>query len=151
VIPLSPGVYLRLAAAGAILAGLAWSHWAAYDLGGKDMEREKAQAMLQAALDRAEALERLADANGRMLAIETDAAARIAAAQRSGAARVQTVERVIRENPDFAAVVRPADLERVRDDALADIAAAADRSADLSAESLRGVRAAGDGDGPHAR
>lgn len=130
-----------VAAAGLAVAGLlAWSHWKAYSMGGADMRAEKSQAMQQAAVDRASALEKLAEANGRMLEIERDAADRIAKAQARTVTQVKTVERVIRENPDFAAVVRPTDLQRVRDDDLAAIAEAARRSAELSAASLRGVR-----------
>lgn len=136
---MSPTLYLRIAAGLAVAAALAWSHWKAYSMGEADMQAEKAQAMLQAAVDRAEALENVVATNGRMLEIERDAADRIAKAQQRGAAQVKTVERVIRENPDFAAVARPADLQRVRDDDLAAIQAAADRSAKLSAAGVRGV------------
>jgi hypothetical protein len=141
-----------MAAAGLAVAGLlAWSHWKAYSMGGADMLAEKTQAMLEAAVKRSEALEKLAAANGRMLEIERDAAERIAKAQARTVTQVKTVERVIRENPEFAAVVRPPDLQRVRDDDLAAIAEAARRSAELSAASLRGVRGADTGPGSNAR
>jgi hypothetical protein len=151
VIPLSPGMYLRLAAAGAVLALAAWTHWQAYSAGRDAADDERQAAILEAAEKRAEALEKLAAANGRMLEIERDAADRIAKAQARTVTQVKTVERVIRENPDFAAVVRPADLQRVRDDDLAAIAEAARRSAELSEASLRGVRGADTGPGSNAR
>lgn len=139
-IPLSPGLYLRLGAAGAVLALAAWTHWQAYSAGRHAADQERDAAILAAEQARADALVKLADANGRMLRIERDASQRIAAAEQRGAAQARTVERVIRENPDFAAVVRPADLQRVRDDDMAAIEDAARRSADLSAASVRGVR-----------
>lgn len=145
------GSYLRIAAGLAVAAALTWSHWKAYSMGEADMQAEKTQAMLEAAVKRSEALEKLAAANGRMLEIERDAAERIAKAQARTVTQVKTVERVIHENPEFAAVVRPADLQRVRDDDLAAIAEAARRSAELSEASLRGVRGAGAGAWPDTR
>lgn len=134
--------WLGVAAGLAVVGALAWSHAWAYGAGKESMQREKDAAILQAAVDRAEALEKVVATNGRMLEIERDAADRIAKAQARTVTQVKTVERVIHENPEFAAVVRPADLQRVRDDDLAAIQAAADRSAELSAASLRGVRGA---------
>lgn len=139
-IPLSPSMYLRLAAAGALVAFAAWTHWQAYSAGRDATDKERQASILEAAEKRAEALEKLATANGRMLEIERDAADRIAKAQARTITQVKTVERVIRENPEFAAVVRPPDLQRVRDDDLAAIAEAARRSAELSETGLRGVR-----------
>lgn len=139
-----------IGAALALLAALAWSHHKAYTFGAADGTLTVREAQLESEQARGKALEKLADANARMLQIQAEADARVAEAQRRGRAQVQTVERVIRENPDFAAAVRPADLDRVRVDDLAEIAAAARRSADLSSESLRGVRSAGAGDGQHA-
>lgn len=148
---LSPATYLRLAAAGGLIALAAWTHWQAYSAGRRATDKEREAAVLQAAVARADALERLAEANGRMVQIEKDAAERIAAAQRRAITQVHTVERIVRENPDFAAVARPADLQRVRDADLAAIAEAAGRSAELSANGVRGVRRTADEAGSNTR
>lgn len=75
----------------------------------------------------------LAEAHGRVVAaaaeeiaaIRADAAGRIRAAQVRGAAAQEEVIRYVEADPDFAALRRPGELERLRRKQLEDIAAAA--------------------------
>lgn len=136
------GAYIRIGAGLALAAGLAWTHWQAYDAGVASMQAEKDKAERDALEQRLKDLQKLTAANERIRTIESQSAKAIAAAQARGTAQAQIVERVIRENPDFAAVARPDDLQRVRDDALADIEAAANRSAELSGLIVPSVRGA---------
>jgi hypothetical protein len=115
---------------------------------GKGFAAGKAESdlVLQTAVavsekSRADSLQKLMVAQAEVVRIEAETAQREAAALVRGRKQVKAVERGISENPQFAATVRPADLGGVRDEQLADIAAAANRSAELSAASLRGVRA----------
>ena len=96
-------------------------------------------AQAEAAADHAA---RVAEANARAVRAEADAEQRIAAARRAAQRHTITAQEVIRDTPEFAAVVRPADLQRVRDDQLDAIAAAAARAADLSASGIPAVRSA---------
>jgi hypothetical protein len=153
-----------------ITAALGWKVWAAVGLGWalslgaaigwgtlQKARADRAQAQHQRDLSeiraeaeaaRSEALTRVAAADRRAAEVEAEAAQRIAAAGRRSRENVKTVERVSRENPAFASTLRPVDLQRLRDDDIAELEAAARRSADLSAESLRGVRAPREGDRP---
>jgi endonuclease/exonuclease/phosphatase (EEP) superfamily protein YafD len=129
---------------------LAWAGWGLYRA-GYSAGRAAADATLMAARNQAqrernEALATVITLNAEMLAVQADAGKRIAKAERDAAARVVTIERVVRENPDFSAVVRPGDAARVRDDQHRELADAAARSAELSARSLHGVRAPGAGE-----
>ncbi len=104
---------------------------------------EMEQAVTASEKARNESLQRLIASESKVRMIEAEAAERIAAALARGRVQAKAVERAVRENPQFAAVVRPPELGGVRDEQLAELAAEADRSAELSAASLRGVRAPG--------
>jgi hypothetical protein len=140
------GAALRIAAGFAVAAGLAvaawWVYTEGYEAGRAEADANLVNARLIAEQERNEALSRLADAQADLMRIEADAAKRIAEAQRKAVTRTQTVERVTREEPSFAAVVRPADIDRVRDEQLAELVEAAGRSADLSSRGFRGLRTA---------
>ena len=99
-------------------------------------------AQAEAAADHAA---RGAEANARAAQAEAGAARRIAEARQAAQRHTTTVQEVIRDTPEFAAVVRPADLQRVRDDQLDAIAAAASRAADMPASGAPAVRASGEG------
>ncbi len=139
----------RTAAAGAfaLAAALAVGAWWIYDngfeAGQARADARLVAAKLQAEQERADALARLNAANAAMVKLQADTARRIAEIEKRTPARVRTVERVVRENPDFAAVVRPGDLARLRDDQTAELVEAAGRSADLSRRSLPGLPGAG--------
>ena len=98
-------------------------------------------AQAEAAADHAA---RVAEANVRAVQAEAGAARRIAEARQAAQRHTTTVQEVIRDTPEFAAVVRPADLQRVRDDQLDAIAAAASRAADMPASGVPAVRAPGE-------
>lgn len=102
-------------------------------------------AQAEAAADHAA---RVAEANARAAQAEAGAARRIAEARQAAQRHTTTVQEVIRDTPEFAAVVRPADLQRVRDDQL-DAIAAASRAADLPASGVPAVRASGEGGSGH--
>jgi hypothetical protein len=138
---------LALAAAVGVVG---WSYRATYSA-GFDSGKAAGDAILQTAYrkaegERADALRALSLANARAAAIESDASRRIAEVEKNAIARSQTVKESNRANPSFASLRRPADVERVRDDQLAELERAARRSADLSATSLRGLP----GPGPSA-
>jgi hypothetical protein len=135
---------LRLAGWVAIAVSIAFAAWwvytAGYDAGRAAANENLMTARLIAEQERNEALSRLADAQVEITRVQADAAKRIAAAQRKAVTHTKTVERVVREEPEFAAIVRPADLDRVRDEQLAELEQAADRGSDLSARGFRGLR-----------
>lgn len=122
-----------------------------YAIGKRTADAELTAVRLEAETSRADALARLAAAERRAARLQADAAARIEAARKDGAASSTTIREVIHANPDFGGLRRPAGLDRVRDDQLAAIAAAARRSADLSGRSLSRVSTADDADGPDVR
>lgn len=93
-----------------------------------------ASARLQAQQEQAEIQRKLIETEHAMRGLEQQAASLIEKLRRAGEVQVRTVERVIRENPDFAAVQRPAELDRVRQQQLAAIAAAAARGANTTTE-----------------
>lgn len=142
-------VLAGLAIVGLIAWGISGIYERGFEAGKAEAVVAIAAARLQAEIARTEALrernaalEKLTTTERAMRALEQDAARRIAEAQQHGSVQVQTVERVIRENPDFASIRRPADLQRVRDEQLAAIAAAAARTpttAELSGASLRAL------------
>jgi hypothetical protein len=153
-LPVAGGLLRRLApqllfpvVAAVLLVG---THWKAYRAGAAMREAEHAAELdrirLEAEEERVDALQRLNQAERQVAQMQAEAENRIAAAQKRATENRKTVERVARENPGFSSTVRPADLQRLRDDDLAAIEAAAGRSADLSGASLRGVRAAGEGE-----
>lgn len=141
-----PQIKLLAGAVGvvALLAAFAGWTWAVqswgYDRGIAKGEAAIAAANLSAQTARADAEKARADFAERVLVIEQDASRRIEEARAKTPARIATVGKSLNENPAFAAMVRPADLQRVRDEQLAELAAAAGRSADLSAAGLAAVR-----------
>jgi len=138
-----PAIPPRLALYLLAVAGVAVSLFMAgaqgYAIGKRSADAQLAELRLAAEQARSDALARLAAAEQRAARLQADAAARIAAAHKAGAASSTTIREVIHANPDFGGLRRPAELDRVRDDQLAAIAAAANRSAELSGRSLSGV------------
>lgn len=102
---------------------------AGFEAGNAKADRAISEAKLAAEIERNRAQKKLIETERAMRALEQDAARRIADARSDGEVQVRTVEKVIRENPDFANIRRPADLQRVRDDQLAAIRRAAERAA----------------------
>lgn len=146
---------LKLAAVAVIVLGIiatvAWAinriYQQGYEAGNAKADATITAAKLRAEIERNEAQAKLIATERAMRALEQDAAKRIADARSEGEVQVKTVERVIRENPDFAVIKRPADLQRVRDDQLAAIRAAAERSTaatQLPATGLHGLPSTGD-------
>jgi hypothetical protein len=118
---------------------------AAYDRGlaaGRSEYREMVlQAQDLASQAQVREQEALIEHERQMRVIEQEAARQLQEVQTNSLVQVRTVERVIRENPEFAAVVRPADLERVRNEQLAAIVSAATQGANAAAKLPRaGVR-----------
>lgn len=125
------------------LAGLLALAWGVFsigrDLGSSRVEARLQQAVAEAERQRAATLERALMAERQVAEHERQARAEVAAIAARLADNLDTVRRVIRENPEFAATRRPAALERLRDDELARLAAAAREAADLSDRILPGV------------
>lgn len=97
-------------------------------------------AQLEAQRARADYQARLAQTNAAIMKLGIDAARRITENENRTPARVQIVERVSRENPDFAATVRPADLAGVRSQQISELIEAANRGADLSGRSVSSLQ-----------
>ena len=112
-------IYLAIAAA----AILAVSHWFVYDAG---VDTERARHQVRGARAYATAVETVAKVGDAVATIGRDLSDRLEQSRESERTSVRTVTRIIRENPDFAAVRRPAELERLRRDQLAAIARAAE-------------------------
>lgn len=113
----------RLYLAGAALLALVATFGAGW-LAGADHQRDKYEVRgVRAYAAIAETVAKVGDA---VEAIAQDLSARLAESHESERTAVRTVTRIVRENPDFAAVRRPAELERVRRDQLARIARAAE-------------------------
>ena len=112
----------------------------AFELGQAEAQARLSDAIAAYETARADAVAKVADAEKHVAAIEADAVRKMALASARAAGATKIVERVVHDTPQFSHVVRPADLRRVRSDELAAIAAAADRSAELSALLVRGVR-----------
>lgn len=129
-----------------VAVGLHRVYRAGYDAADALAQRTIAEWRAQAEKARADEAERVSAANARAARIEASTNRRIAEAVRQASERARTLERTIRDHPDFAAVVRPSELERVRADDFTAIDDAASRSADLSASILRGLPAADQGD-----
>jgi hypothetical protein len=114
-----------------------------------------ANAKLEAAAEQNRMQRKLLDTENAMRALEQQAASLMEKARQAGAIQVRTVERVIRENPNFAAVVRPPELDRVRQQQLTAIADAATRGAHAATElpraGLPAVRGARTADSDYAR
>ncbi len=140
----------RAALAGAVLAlvfgllvlGAWWAYSAGYDAGRAKSDAILTAAKLQAETERADALAKLAQVNAQAVKAQAEADRRIAQAQSKTATRLQTVERVIREEPSFSAVVRPDHLGRLRDEQLAELVEAANRGANMRAGGVPTVRPA---------
>jgi hypothetical protein len=143
---------LALALVGVLCLGITlvgtWSN--GYAVGKRSADAALAEVQLAAEQARSDALARLAAAEQRAARIQADAAARIDAARKAGAASSTTIREVIHAHPEFGGLRRPAELDRVRDEQLAAIAAAASRSAELSGRSIPRVPAADDPGRPDA-
>lgn len=128
---------------------------AGYDAGQAEGAVQIAAARLQAQEEQARIQRQLIETERNMRALEQEAADLLARVNATGTARVRTVERVIRENPSFAAIARPVELDRVRDQQLADIAAAAARGTDAAAKlpgsGIQTLRRPGNSGQPDAR
>lgn len=140
----------------AALAGLLlFTHLKAYDVGqqagasASALELKRAEAASERR--RAELLERIVAASNRIHDLELEASARDRVNAEKAKQRVAAVEKATHANPDFSAARRPADLDRLRDDQLADIAAAAARAPIVPRAGLQGVPAASDPVRPDAR
>lgn len=148
-------VVVLLAVSIALPYGMARTYRAGFEAGRADAVAMIAAARTQAAEDLATAHRKLLEVEQGMRDLEQEYAARLEQARAQREIQVRTVERVIRENPDFAATVRPVELDRVRDQQLADIAAAAaagsTAAAELSDSGIPAVPAASDRDRRHAR
>lgn len=120
----------RLALIGYGLLGLALSTAAAFGAGylkGKAAAEREAEAAGWRQF--AAAVETAADVGRQVLAIGEQLRDQLAESHQREAGAVRTVTRIVHEHPDFAAVRRPPELERVRRDQLEAInrAAEADR------------------------
>lgn len=131
---------------GAVLGvwyALAQTYVNAFEAGEKSGKAE-----IQLKLDAAETEAMMArkDYEGRIaiadaaMKYQSDEAARlIAEANARAITTTAIVKGVIRANPKFAIIERPADLQRVRVDAFAELEAAANRGAKLSSPRVSGV------------
>lgn len=149
-----PIAAIRAALAALGLAGVLALVWGIFSI-GRDLGAARSEARLQASVieaerQRAATLERVIAAERQVAQAERQAREEVAAIAARAVAGLDTVRRVIRENPEFAATRRPADLERVRDDELARIADAAREAAELSSAVLPRVPSSGDHAGRHA-
>lgn len=135
------------ALAGSLALGAWWIYDNGFEAGQARADARLVAARLQAEQERADALARLTQANADMVKLQADTTRRIAEIEKRTPVRVRTVERVIRENPDFASVVRPDDLARLRDEQTAELVDAAGRGSDLSRRILSGLPGAADGVG----
>jgi hypothetical protein len=137
----------RIGGALAIVAAFAGWTWLArgwgYDAGKAEGDVKIARTELAAETARADAEKARADFAERVALIESDVAERIESITRKTPERVHVVGRASRENPDFAAMVRPAAMQRVRDEQLDELSEAARRSAVLSAAGMAAVSGAG--------
>lgn len=128
----------QTAIAGALVViGLIWAAYTAinhtydkgFEAGASKADKLIAEARAEAERIRAQAQQRIIVLERDMRALEQQTAERIAQAQKSGEIQIKTVERIVHENPDFADIRRPNELERVRDEQLDAIKAAAERAA----------------------
>lgn len=100
---------------------------AAYGLGRKHgADAEGARRDLQDAATLRTAVERAARAGDALRKIGARLASALEASRGAEAETVRTVVEVIRENPDFAVVARPAELDRLRREQLQAVTRAVD-------------------------
>lgn len=132
-------VGLALIGIAALLIAIRQTYQAGFDAGKAEAEIMIAAAREQGALDLVAAHRKLLEVEASMQVLEREYAERLAEARAQREIQVRTVERVIRENPDFAAIERPADLQRVRDEQLAAIATAAAAGGATTAAQLPGA------------
>jgi len=135
--------------------GMVRTYRAGFEAGKSEAVVMIGAARLQASMDLAKAQRKLIETEQSMRTLEQEYAERLEQARAEREIQVRTVQRVIRENPDFAAIERPADLERVRDEQLSAIAAAAAggsaTATELPGPGIRPMPAPGDRDRRHAR
>lgn len=128
---------------------------AGFDAGTAQGQLLVADARLEAAIEAARLQKRIIESDRAMRELEQHTADALAIVASTGEVQVVTVERVIHENPEFAAVVRPAGIDRVRQQQLDAIAQAAARgsaaAAELPGAGLRAMRGAGAGNRPDPR
>lgn len=146
---MNPASFQAVAKLGGVLGLAGAIGVGAYNAGHRHAT-DAARGELQAArADRAAAAAEhaalVAQINANAVKVEADASRRIADARQSAQRHAVAVKELIRETTEFAAVVRPADLQRVRDEQLDAIAAAAARTADLSGRGVPAVRSADQG------
>jgi hypothetical protein len=142
----SPRLYLAAFVVLALGMGAVGTYSKGYQAGKSSADARLAAIELEAAQSRAQALERVLDAQSHAERIERAATARVASARAAAATATTTIVEVIRENPQFADLRRPADLDRVRDAQLDAIAAAAHRAPELPGDRLSSVPVAGASD-----
>ena len=122
------------------IAGAAWRiHAHGYAAGEAKVQAILDAAQIEAAAARAEYVERLHVASNEIARIQAESAARVADVEVKTVVRVKTVTQVIENEPVFAAIPRPADLVRVRNDQTRELIEAAGRGAELSASSIRSL------------
>lgn len=131
----------------ALIAAVLFVAWRIYSAGFEAGKAEAAvtlaAARLEAEMERSRAMQRLHETERAMREIEQRYTASIEQARQQGRQQSETVRNVIHEHPAFADTRRPADLHRLREQQLRDLAAAAQRSAELSGAGLRTVPAPG--------
>lgn len=127
---------------------------AGYDSGIAEGNLAVAAAQNQGLQEYARMQRALIDTQATVDDLERQVQARLTQATTTGEIHVKTVERIIHDHPDFAAIARPADLDSVRQQDLADIAAAAARgesaAAKLPGGGIRTVPAASSDHGKYA-
>jgi hypothetical protein len=136
--------------AAVVLAAISFIVWGVKSIrqegfeAGMAKKGEELQTLIAASeKSRADALERLIALDREIATMQAEANRKEAEAEARGRASVAKTKEVIRANPKFAAVVRPAALGSVRDEQLSDIAAEAAAAPKLPDSGVRTVRPAG--------
>lgn len=165
IVPVSPsllarfgGAALRWAFVALAMAALLWvagkTVGAVFDAGVRQAETAASlrEAKMVADFERRQrAYEKQIDDAAKALAVqEAESQLKLMEAQARVKVVVKRVEVALDANPAFAALERPADLQRVRLDDFAGIADAAQEGANLSEPGVAGLPAAGAGHGPDA-
>lgn len=126
------------------IAAITWRvHAHGFAAGEAKVQAVLDAAQIAAAEDRREYVGRLRLANAEIARIQAESDSRVTEVEVQTVVRVQTVTQVIENEPVFAAIVRPADLVRVRNDQTSELIDAATRGAELSASSVPVLPSAG--------